>query len=95
MIEEKQGYFFVTERGKNEFALQSTAITSNSIMVVMGIAMVSFTVGLELELLPKESVALFGGALILIGSLFLLVNRKTKPRLSSEAKTLLKELNRR
>jgi hypothetical protein len=61
----------------------------------MGIAMVSFTVGLELELLPKESVALFGGALILIGSLFLLVSRKTKPRLSSEAKTLLKELNRR
>jgi hypothetical protein len=68
---------------------------SNWIMVVMGIAMVSFTVGLELELLPKESAALFGAALILIGSLFLFVNRKTKPRLSSEAKALLKELNRR
>ena len=95
MIEEKQGYFLVTDTGKKEFALQSTAAMSNWIMVVMGIAMVSFTVGLELELLPKESVALFGGALILIGSLFLLVSRKTKPRLSSEAKALLKELNRR
>ena len=95
MIEEKQGYFFVTDTGKKEFSLQSTAAMSNWIMVVMGIAMVSFTVGLELELLPKESVALFGGALILIGSLFLLVSRKTKPRLSSEAKALLKELNRR
>ena len=93
--EEKQGYFLVTDTGKKEFALQSTAAMSNWIMVVMGIAMVSFTVGLELEFLPKESVALFGGALILIGSLFLLLSRKTKPRLSSEAKTLLKELNRR
>jgi hypothetical protein len=46
-------------------------------------------------LLPKETGALFGLALILIGSLFLLVNRKTKPRLSSEAKALLKDLNRR
>ncbi|HLN88888.1 MAG TPA: hypothetical protein VK253_02370 [Candidatus Binatia bacterium] len=95
MIEEKQGYFLVTDTGKKEFALQSTAAMSNWIMVVMGIAMVSFTVGLELELLPKESVAFFGAALILIGSLFLLVSRKTKPRLSSEAKSLLKELGRR
>jgi hypothetical protein len=95
MIEEKQGYFLVTDTGKKEFALQSTASMSNWIMVVMGIAMVSFTIGLELELLPKETVALFGAALILIGSLFLLVNRKTKPRLSPEAKALLKDLNRR
>ena len=94
MIEEKQGYFLVTETGKKEFALYSTAAMSNSIMVVMGIAMVFFTVGLSLGVLPKESVASFGIALIAIGSLFLLISRRNKPELTLEAKTLLKELSR-
>ena len=95
MIEEKQGYFLVTETGKREFALQSTAAMSNSIMVVMGIAMVLFTVGLYLGILPKVTVALFGIALIFIGSLFLILNRRNRPTLTLEAKTLLKELSRR
>jgi len=95
MIEEKEGYFLVTETGKKEFALQSTATMSNSIMVVMGIAMVLFTVGLYLEILPKESVAFFGFALIAIGSLFLILNRRNRPILTLEAKSLLKELSRR
>ena len=95
MIEEKQGYFLVTETGKREFALQSTAAMSNSIMVVMGIAMVLFTVGLYLGILPKVAVALFGIALIFIGSLFLILNRRNRPTLTTEAKILLKELSRR
>ena len=95
MIEEKQGYYLVTETGKKEFALYSTASMSNTIMVVMGIAMVFFTVGLNFGILPKESVAFFGIALISIGSLFLLISRKNKPELPPSAKALLKELNRR
>jgi len=95
MIEEKQGYFLVTETGKKEFSLQSTATMSNSIMVVMGIAMVVFTIGLELGILPKETVAFFGAALIVIGSLFLIVSRRNRPELTREAKALLKELARR
>jgi len=95
MIEEKEGYFLVTETGKREFALQSTATMSNSIMVVMGIAMVLFTAGLYLGILPKESVAFFGFALIAIGSLFLILNRTNRPVLTLEAKSLLKELSRR
>ena len=94
MIEEKQGHFLVTETGKKEFALQSTAAMSNTIMVVMGIAMVFFTIGLDLEILPKETVAFFGIALISIGSLFLLISRRNKPELPPKAKVLLKELNR-
>jgi hypothetical protein len=94
MIEEKQGYFLVTDTGRREFALQSTATMSNSIMVVMGIAMVFFTVGLSLGILPSESVAFFGVALISIGSLFLIVGRRNKPELTLEAKALLKELSR-
>jgi len=94
MIEEKQGYFLVTDTGKREFSLQSTATMSNSIMVVMGIAMVFFTIGLELRILPRESVAFFGVALISVGSLFLIVNRRNKPELTLEAKALLKELSR-
>jgi hypothetical protein len=59
MIEEKQDHLLVTDTGKREFALQSTAAMSNSIMVVIGIAMVPFTIGLRLRILPKESVAFF------------------------------------
>ncbi|MGE5532766.1 MAG: hypothetical protein ACM3UN_00295 [Bacillota bacterium] len=95
MIEEKQGYFLVTDTGKKEFALQSTATMNNWIMVAMGIAMVFFTVGLNFRILPIESVAAFGAALILIGSLFLIVGRRTKPKLPPEAKALFKELSRR
>jgi hypothetical protein len=40
MIEEKQGYYRVTDTGKKEFALYSTAAMSNTIMVVVGVAMV-------------------------------------------------------
>jgi hypothetical protein len=64
-------------------------------MVVMGIAMVFFTVGLNLGILPKESVAFFGVVLISIGSLFLIISRRNKPELSPKAKALLKQLNRR
>jgi hypothetical protein len=95
MIEEKQGYYIVSDTGKKEFALQSTAAMSNWIMVIMGIAIVSFTVGLSLEVLPKESVAFFGVALIFVGSMFLMLGRRNKPELPPEAKTLLKELSRR
>jgi len=94
MLEEKQGYFLVTDTGKKEFALQSTAAMSNTIMVVMGIAMVFFTVGLNLGVLPNESVAFFGAALISIGSLFLIISRRNRPKLPPEAKGLLKELSR-
>jgi len=94
VIEEKQGHFLVTDTGKKEFALQSTAAMNNWIMVVMGIAMVVFTIGLNLGFLPKESAAFFGAALILIGSLFLIVGRRNKPNLPNEAKALLKELSR-
>jgi hypothetical protein len=94
MIEEKQGYFIVTDTGKKEFALQSTAAMSNSIMVVMGIAMVFFTIGLSFGVLPNASVAFFGVALISIGSVFLIVSRRNKPELTLEAKALLRELSR-
>ncbi len=94
MIEEKQGHFLVTDTGKKEFALYSTASMSNSIMVVMGVAMVFFTIGLTLGILPKESVAFFGIVLITIGSLFLFISKRNKPKLPPKAKALLKELSR-
>lgn len=95
MIEEKQGYFLVTDTGKREFALQSTAAMSNSIMVVMGIAMVFFTFGVSFGVLPEGTVAFFGVALIVVGSLFLLLGKRNRPELTLEAKILLKELGRR
>jgi hypothetical protein len=95
MIEEKQGYYLVTAAGKNEFTLQSTASRSNLTMVVIGVAMIFFTLTLKLGILPIESVLFFGVTLILIGSLFFVISRKSKPSLPSNAKVLLKELNRR
>jgi hypothetical protein len=92
MIEEKTGYYQVTDTGKKEFALYSTASMSNWIMVIMGIAIVIFTVGIRFGFLPVESAAFFGAALILVGASFLLLGGKSKPKLSSEAKALLKEL---
>jgi hypothetical protein len=94
MIEEKQGHYIVTDTGKKEFALHSTVAMSNTIMVVMGIAIVFFTIGINIGILPKESVAFFGIALISIGSLFLVISRRNKPKLPPEAKALVKELNR-
>jgi hypothetical protein len=92
MIEEIAGYYQVTDTGKKEFALYSTASMSNWIMVIMGIAIVIFTVGIRFGFLPVESAAFFGAALILVGASFLLLAGKSKPKLSSEAKALLKEL---
>ena len=94
MIEEKQGYYLVTAEGKKEFALYSTASISNSIMIVMGIAIVVFTFSLELKLVPIISVAFFGIVLIVIGLSFLLLSKNNKPQLPSEAKDFLKEVNR-
>ncbi len=93
MIEEKQGYYLVTDEGKKEFALHSTASRSNSVMIFLGIAIVAFTFGLELGILPIISVTFFGIALIAIGSVFLIIDRKKRPQLTPEAKVLLKELN--
>jgi len=94
MIEEKQGYYQVTDTGKKEFALYSTASMNNWIMVIMGVAIVSFSVGLHFGILPPLSVAFFGAMLILIGTLFLFLGKKSKPKLSAEAKTLLKEMTK-
>ncbi len=95
MIEEKQGFYYVTDDGKKEFALHSTAARSNSIMVFIGVAIIGLTLGLELKLVPILSVTFFGAALIAVGLIFLSVDRRNRPQLPLEAKALLKELNHR
>jgi hypothetical protein len=94
MIEERQGYFSVTEAGKKEFALQATAYQSNLSMVAIGVAMVVFTVALKFGVLPNESDLFFGVTLIAIGSVFWALSRRNKPKLPPNAQALLKELNR-
>ncbi len=94
MIEEKQGYFAVTDTGKKEFALYSTAAMNNWIMVIMGVAILSFSLGISFGFLPDESMIIFGAALIFIGALFLTIGRRTKPNLPQKAAELLKELNK-
>lgn len=94
MIEDKQGYFSVTDTGKKEFALYATASMNNWIMVIMGAAILSFTVGINLGFLPAETTAFLGAALIFIGTMFLVIGKNSKPKLPPEANELLKELNK-
>jgi len=61
----------------------------------LGIAIIALTVALELKVVPILSVTFFGIALIIVGSIFLLVDRRNRPALPSEAKVLLRELNHR
>jgi ABC-type multidrug transport system fused ATPase/permease subunit len=94
MIEEKQGYYLVTEEGKKEFALHSTASRSNLSMIIVGIAIIFFTFSVQFGIVPVISVIFFGIALIIIGLVFLVIGRRSRPKLPLEAKGLLKELNR-
>ena len=94
MLEEKQGYFVVTEEGKKEFAMHSTASRSNLTMIIMGIAIIFFTFSLQFGIVPVISVLFFGIALIIIGLVFLIIGQRSRPKLPLEARVLLKELNR-
>ena len=94
MIEEKHGYYLVTEEGKKEFAMHSTASRSNLTMIIMGIAIIFFTFSLQFGIVPVISVIFFGIALIIIGLVFLIIGRRSRPKLPLEARNLLKELNR-
>ena len=94
MIEEKQGYYLVTEEGKKEFAMHSTASRSNLSMIIVGIAIIFFTFSVQFGIVPVISVIFFGIALIIIGLVFLVIGRRSRPKLPLEAKGLLKELNR-
>ena len=94
MIEEKQGYYLVTEEGKKEFALHSTASRSNLSMIIVGIAIIFFTFSVQFGIVPVISVIFFGIAFIIIGLVFLVIGRRSRPKLPLEAKGLLKELNR-
>jgi len=94
MIEEQHGYYIVTEAGKREFALHSTASRSNLTMILMGVAMIVFTFSIQFGLVPVLSVVFFGAALIAIGLVFLVVGQRSRPKLPAEAKELIKEFNR-
>lgn len=94
MLEEKDGYFQVTENGKKEFALQSTASRSNQIIVGIGVVLIAFTFLLELHVAPVESVAVLGVAMLFLGGLLSILGRANKPELPISARVLLKELRK-
>lgn len=95
MLEEKDGYFSVTDAGKKEFAFQSTASKSNMVMAATGIVLITCTFLIELRLLPIESIAVFGIALIFLGAFFSMLNKSIRPELPLKARVFLKELKRR
>ena len=94
MIEEKQGYYLVTDLGKKEFALHSTASRSNTIMVVFGLAVILLSLVLQLGIFQIIGFAVLGAVLIVIGTLFLFLGKRNMPELPKEARVLLKEINK-
>jgi hypothetical protein len=92
MLREKDDCFEVTEAGKKEFALQSTASTSNITLVAVGIVLITFTLLLEWKIAPIESTAVLGVVLIFMGALLSMLSRANKPQLPISAKVLIKEL---
>jgi hypothetical protein len=94
-LEEKNGFFTVTEEGKKEFALHTTASRSNQVMVIIGAGLIFLTFWLEWKIAPIESVAAFGVVLIILAALFSMVNKQNKPDLPLRARVLLKELSHR
>lgn len=94
MLEEKDGYFTVTDDGKKEFTLQSTASRSNQIIVGIGIVLVAFTFLVELQVIPFEGTAVLGVALIFLGAFLSMLSRANRPELPIAARVLLKELKK-
>lgn len=94
MLEEKEGYFSVTDCGKKEFALQSSASRSNQIIVAIGIVLIGFTFLLELKIIPVVGAAVLGVVLIFLGGLLSVFSRANTPELSISARVLLKELRK-
>ena len=94
MLEEKDGYFTVTDDGKKEFALQSTASRSNQIIVGIGIVLVAFTFLVELQVFPFEGMAVLGVALIFLGAFLSMLGGANRPELPIAARVLLKELKK-
>ena len=95
MLEEKDGYFAVTEAGKKEFAFQSTASRSNQVLAATGIILIAFTLLIELKIAPLESIAVLGVVLIFLGAFFSMVNKSIRPELPLKARILLKDQKRR
>jgi len=79
MLEEKNGFFIVTEEGKKEFALHSKATRSNMVMVIIGCALIFFTFLLQWKIVPVEAVAAFGVILIFLGAFFSMANKENRP----------------
>ncbi len=77
MLREKEDYFEVTDEGKKEFALHSTASTSNATLVAVGIVLIAFTLLLEWEIAPLESVAGLGVLLIFLGAFLSMLTEQT------------------
>ncbi len=94
MLEEKDGYFQVTESGKKEFALHSTASRSNQIIVGIGIVLIALCFLLELQIVPVEAVAVLGIALLFLCGFLSTLSRENKPELTISARVLLKELSK-
>ena len=92
MIEEKHGFYYVTDEGKKEFALHSTASRSNSVMILIGIAIIALTLGLELKLVPILSVTFFGIALIIVGSMFLTVDRRNRAAIAARSQSFTQRI---
>lgn len=95
LLEEKQGYFIVTSKGKEEFKLHSSLYNTGVAVIALGITLIFYSLLLKIGLLMEEGIAMIGYVLIVFGVLASMGAKKDEPKLSSEAKRLLKEFRGR
>ena len=93
MIEEKQGYYYVTEEGKKEFALHSTAARSNR-NDSHRYSDDCFYFFAGIRNCTKRECHIFWGSANCYWFLVLVSEPKKQAKIALEAKDLLKELNK-
>jgi uncharacterized membrane protein len=94
MLKEEQDYFVVTDEGKEEFALHSTASKNNSLIISTGIILIFFSILIKIGFLPEQWIAVLGVGLIFLGYLSSMISRRNEPQLPIRARMLLKEMKR-
>lgn len=94
MLREEHDYFVVTDQGKEEFALHSTASKSNSRIIAIGITLIFFFILVKIGVLPEQAIAVLGVVLVFLGYLSSMISKRNEPELPIRARILLKEMNR-
>jgi hypothetical protein len=84
----------ITEDGESEFESYSTLFLGGVMTLVIGAALIYYYWAIRMALLTEEGIPIIGVILVAVSFFLLFKARRNVPKLPSEAKKLLKEVNR-